>query len=154
MIKNEIYPDYMKAHELLADSCNYQQSLDEFVKQGRHLQKLLYSETNKAGWNVEGIIDMFINEYLFLNNGELNIDWYFQCFFIWQRLKGEYDKRQARTGAIRTAKIHRLEDEIYKVFIKGIEESKVKFMRSDEVPNLPIPTFAVRCHDFYWWIVC
>lgn len=153
MIKTEIYPDYKKAHELLIKNINYEKSLDEFTRQGRVLQGLLYKEVSKGGWSVEKIVNSFFEEYMFLNNNKIYIDWYFQCFFIWQRLKGEFDKRQARSGAIRTAKVYKLEETIYEMFLNGIKEYKVKFIRSDEKPKLKIPSDAVQCHNFFWWII-
>lgn len=148
----EINPDFKKAHELLKKNSNYKLSVDEFVRQGRIFQGLLYRGVNESGWGVDKITHSFLEEYLFLNNNEIHVDWYFQCFFIWQRLKGEFDKRAARSGAVRTLKVRRLEGVIYEIFQKGMNEYKVKFIRSDEKPKLKIPSNAIKCHDFYWWI--
>ena len=149
----EIHPNFKQAHELLKENNNYNLSSEELSKQGKIFQGLLYSGVNTAGWNPEKLMNSFMEEYLALNNNKLNVDWYFQCFFIWQRLKGEFDRREQRDSAIRTNKVKLFEDMIYKVFQEGIKKFKIKFVRSDEKPKLKIPVNAIQCHNFYWWII-
>lgn len=149
----EIYPNFKQAHELLKNNKNYKLSSEELGRQGKIFQGLLYKGVNSAGWTPEKLIKDFMAEYMALNNDEINIDWYFQCFFIWQRLKGEFDRRAVRDGAIRTNKVRKFEEMIYNVFQEGIKKYKTKFIRSDENPKLKVPSNAIQCHNFYWWVI-
>jgi hypothetical protein len=148
----EIYPNFKQAHELLNKTNEYNLSSEELCKQGKMFQGLLYKGVNTLSWKPEKLIASFIKEYKSVNNNELNIDWYFQCFFIWQRLKGEFDRRAERSGSVRTNKVRLFEEMIYSVFQDGIKKYKIKFIRSDENPKLKIPNNAIQCHNFYWWI--
>lgn len=148
----DIHPDFRKAHELLKDNKNYNLTSDELYSQGKKLQGLLHSGVNAAGWKPEKLINSFMQEYMSLNDNKVSVDWYFQCFFIWQRLKGEFDRRAETSGAVRSSKIRELEGMIYDLFQDGIKKYKIKFIRSDKNPKLKIPSNAIECHNFYWWI--
>ncbi len=148
----EIYPNFKLAHELLKKINSYKLNSDDLCNQGKKFQQLLYSGINSGTWNPEKLINTFKEEYMMLNDNQLNIDWYFQCFFIWQRLKGEFDKKEERAGSIRTNKVKQFEEMIYMEFQDGIKKYKIKFVRSDENPKLKIPSDAIQCHNFYWWI--
>jgi hypothetical protein len=148
----EVHPNFIKAHDLLKNIKQFKLTSEEFCKQGKIFQNALYKGINVAGWSPEGLTNTFLEEYFSLNNNQIGIDWYFQCFFMWQRLKGEFDKREKRGGGIRSSKIRELEKMIYEIFSTGVKKNKIKFIRSDESPKLKIPDVAIQCHDFFWWI--
>lgn len=148
----EIYPNFQLAHELLKKIKSYKLNSDELCKQGKLFQGLLYTGISGGPWSPEKLINSFRDEYLKLNDNKINIDWYFQCFFLWQRLKGEFDRREKRGGAIRSNKVKLFQEMIYEIFQDGVTKYKIKFVRSDIYPKIKIPVNAILCHDFYWWI--
>lgn len=152
-----IYPDFGKIFLEIKKIKEFSFSNDKIVLQNKKLQGILYREINKPKWNADSLLELLREEYLFLNNIDfLKLDWFFQCLFLYQRLKGDFDRRESNYMAKRSMKIIKLQDLLYKEFETGIKINKVKFKRTysnmQENGESSREKYNVDCLDFSWEI--
>lgn len=143
-----IYPDFNLIYLELKKIPELNITLEELKLQNKILQGILYRGINNGAWGVDKLYDTIKEEYLFLNKDKINIDWHFQCLFLHQRLKGEFDLREAKYGTKRITKITKLEDKFCTEFTEGIKINKIKFnkIKTANSDNL------VSCLDYFWKI--